>query len=343
MKIHAIKNRSEILFLYDVTESNPNGDPDENKPRIDEETDQCLVTDVRLKRTIRDFLKDYRKKEIFVSRVDDEAVTSSKRLRSCLEETEPKNVGEGFEKLVMNRFIDIRLFGATIAVQEADKKEIIKKHSRFDQDSIVRTGPVQFKMGHTLHTVEPRQIKGTSVFASKEGNVQGTFREEHILPYGLIAFYGIVNENAAQHTGLSEEDIQTLQDGLWNGTLNLITRSKAGQIPRLLLRVEYNEGNFHMGGLDRMIVLKPVEGKDDRAIRSPKDYTLDADVLIGKLTEKKELIKSIIICEDTDVQCKDGKTLGEKLELESALGKEKIKKFDPNNEKLKVKKDEQEK
>ncbi|MCX7795379.1 MAG: type I CRISPR-associated protein Cas7, partial [bacterium] len=56
-----IKNRSEILFLYDATNTNPNGDPlDENKPRIDEETGRNIVTDVRLKRTIRDYLFDYK-------------------------------------------------------------------------------------------------------------------------------------------------------------------------------------------------------------------------------------------------------------------------------------------
>ncbi len=56
-----IKNRSELLFCYDVTDANPNGDPlDENKPRIDEETGINFVTDVRLKRTIRDYLFEYK-------------------------------------------------------------------------------------------------------------------------------------------------------------------------------------------------------------------------------------------------------------------------------------------
>jgi CRISPR-associated protein Csh2 len=57
-----VKNRSEILFLYDVTDANPNGDPvDENKPRIDEETGVNIVTDVRLKRTVRDYLINFKK------------------------------------------------------------------------------------------------------------------------------------------------------------------------------------------------------------------------------------------------------------------------------------------
>lgn len=64
---NVIKNRSEIVFLYDIKDANPNGDPmDENKPRIDEETEINIVTDVRLKRTIRDYLSKYKKKEIFI-------------------------------------------------------------------------------------------------------------------------------------------------------------------------------------------------------------------------------------------------------------------------------------
>lgn len=63
-------NRSEILFLYDTTWSNPNGDPvDENKPRIDKETSKNIVTDVRLKRTIRDYLYEHKQMEIFVREI----------------------------------------------------------------------------------------------------------------------------------------------------------------------------------------------------------------------------------------------------------------------------------
>ena len=62
-----VSNRSEIVFLYDIKDSNPNGDPlDENKPRIDEETMLNIVTDVRLKRTVRDYLNDFRNEEIFI-------------------------------------------------------------------------------------------------------------------------------------------------------------------------------------------------------------------------------------------------------------------------------------
>ncbi|WP_269850715.1 type I CRISPR-associated protein Cas7 [Methanosarcina horonobensis] len=68
-----VNRRSEIVFLYDIKDGNPNGDPlDDNKPRIDEETGINLVTDVRFKRTIRDHLYKFRGKEIFVREISDE-------------------------------------------------------------------------------------------------------------------------------------------------------------------------------------------------------------------------------------------------------------------------------
>ena len=64
-------NRSELVFLYDISYANPNGDPlDENKPRIDEETEINIVTDVRLKRTIRDYLHDFKDQNIFVKEIE---------------------------------------------------------------------------------------------------------------------------------------------------------------------------------------------------------------------------------------------------------------------------------
>lgn len=65
-------NRSEILFLYDIVDANPNGDPlDDNKPRLDEENEINLVTDVRLKRTIRDYLHDFKNQELFIKEIKD--------------------------------------------------------------------------------------------------------------------------------------------------------------------------------------------------------------------------------------------------------------------------------
>ncbi|WAM33899.1 type I-B CRISPR-associated protein Cas7/Csh2 [Caldicellulosiruptor morganii] len=291
-----IKNRSEILFIYDVTDANPNGDPlDENKPRIDPETDTCIVTDVRLKRTCRDYLAEYKNLPVFILR----EITQDGKLMTKAEKWEKHNLDE--EKL--KEFIDIRLFGGTITLKSKDKK---KKGSSEEDGSentgaITFTGPVQFKFGRSLHKVEYMLLKGTTVMPSGEGKDQGTFTECYILPYALIAFYGVINENAAlcQNIPLTEEDVQLLLESLWCGTKNLISRSKFGQMPRLLLRVEYNQSSFYIGELDRLVKL--ISQKSDVAIRSPEDYQLDITKLVEKLKKYQDRIQKLEVAFDDSI------------------------------------------
>ena len=302
-----VKNRSEIVFLYDVKDANPNGDPlDENKPRIDEETGINIVTDVRLKRTIRDYLMDFKDQEIFVREITDEkgkiqdAKLRAKDFLNDVKDIESKGFNEEkniIKDKIVESCIDVRLFGATIpldlSIKEGSKTKSVT-------GSITLTGPVQFRMGRSLHKVEMKHIKGTGAFASKAGATQKTFREEDILPYSLICFYGIINENAAKHTKLTEEDVELLLDGLWNGTKNLISRSKAGQMPRLLLKVNYKESNYHIGDLDKRIKLR--SEKNDVEIRDISDVVLDASELIETLNRNKDKIESIDIKVDARVE-----------------------------------------
>jgi len=297
-----IKNRSEVVFLYDIKDANPNGDPlDENKPRMDEETGINIVTDVRLKRTIRDYLMNFKKKEIFVREITDESgkIQDAKmRAKDYLKDVdtlenkdfnEQKNIIEG---KIVNECIDVRLFGATIpldlSIKEGNKTKSVT-------GSITLTGPVQFRMGRSLHKVELKHIKGTGAFASKAGATQKTFREEDVLPYSLICFYGIINENAAKHTQLTEGDGTLLLDGIWNGTKNLISRSKAGQMPRLLLKVNYKEENYHIGDLDKLIKIKDIEKLNQEKIRDISEIELDTTELIQTLNENKDKIESVDI------------------------------------------------
>ena len=284
-----IKNRSEILFIYDVRDGNPNGDPmDENKPRIDEETGVNLVTDVRLKRTIRDYLHNFKGLEIFVREIvydtQNRYIQDGKKRAKDFEEKPER---------ILNECIDVRLFGGVIPLKE---------------DSITYTGPVQFKMGRSLHRVTMKHIKGTGAFASKEGSKQATFREEDFLAYSLISFYGIINENAAKKetgTGLSEEDVELLLEGIWNGTKSLISRSKAGQVPRLLIKVNYSKENYHIGDLDKM--MKLVTEMPHENIRDTVDFQLDVSELVKKLAAEKGSIKDIEIRVDDRIRfSKDG-------------------------------------
>jgi len=297
-----VKNRSEIVFLYDIKDTNPNGDPlDENKPRIDEETGINIVTDVRLKRTIRNYLMNFKEKEIFVKEItDEEGKIQDAKLRAKDFLKEVNNLDKmGFNKQkniikdkIVENCIDVRLFGATIPLDLSIKKG---NKSKSVTGSITLTGPVQFRMGRSLHKVELKHIKGTGAFASKPGATQKTFREEDILPYSLISFYGIINENAAQHTRLTEEDVELLLDGMWNGTKNLISRSKVGQIPRLLLKVNYKEKNYHIGDLDKLIKIKNIENLNNKKIRDISEITLDTTELIQILNDNKNKIESVDI------------------------------------------------
>jgi CRISPR-associated protein Csh2 len=148
-------------------------------------------------------------------------------------------------------------------------------------------------------------IKGTGAFASKEGSKQATFREEDFLPYSLISFYGIVNENAAKHTHLTEDDLKLLLEGIWNGTKSLISRSKAGQVPRLLLKVNYSKENYHIGDLDKM--LKLVTEMPHENIRDTTDYQIEISELVRKLSAEKGSIKDMDICVDGRIKfCIEG-------------------------------------
>jgi len=281
-----VKNRSEILFLYDVTDANPNGDPvDENKPRMDEETGVNIVTDVRLKRTIRDYLHDYKKKDVFIIETRDD--------KGNLRTKEDRLGDFKTPEDLLDKCIDIRLFGATTAVEGK---------------TMTLTGPVQFKFGRSLHKVDLTYVKGTTVMPSKADRKQGTFTEKYILPYSLISFYGIVNENAASNQGinLTEEDISLMLEAIWNGTKNLISGSKFGQVPKLLMQVIYKDSNFHIGELDKRISL--ISSKNnDKEIRDISDVKIDITNLVKALHKNKDKIEKICLkTDDRVVFQKDG-------------------------------------
>jgi len=321
-----IKNRSEIVFFYDCQYTNPNGDPmDENKPRVDEETGINIVTDVRLKRTVRDHLYNFRKEQasdIFVREIEYEAgkIQDAKlRAEDFLTENgnklDKKNLTLAKMKNViaqniLSQCIDVRLFGGTIPIEKNDK----------DKSAITLTGPVQFSIGRSLHKVEIMHVKGTGAFASEKGKEQKTFRDEYILPYSFICFHGIINENASQYTHLTEEDVLMFKDGLWNGTKNLISRSKVGQMPRLMICVVYKEENYHIGDLDKKIIL--ATEKKGESIRSVADFSLDVTEFMKTLTENKSKILKVEYETNSDLMFIRNKQRMTSDDFETVMNKE---------------------
>lgn len=278
-----LDQRSEIVFLYDIKYNNPNGDPmDANRPRIDEESGKCIVTDVRLKRTVRDYLFEYKgyngeetNKDIFIRDNGDKPFTGKERSQNYKDKQE-----------FINQFIDVRLFGGVSAPGDTKKEEKKTFHL---------TGPVQFGMGKSLNPVKVNLIKGTGAFATKTGAEQKTFREEYNITYGLIGFHGVVNEVAAKYTQTTQGDVEELIDALWNGTKNLLTRSKKGHMPRLLIKIDYREKGFFIGDLCELLQLNPKEGKREESLEDVTDYVLEVGPLNTQLAKYKDKIADIFV------------------------------------------------
>ena len=295
-----INNREEILFMFDASYCNPNGDPaDENKPRMDPETQINLVSDVRLKRTIRDYLREVKGLEIFVYAPPDESgVIPDGKTRALEFKEDIKKITTKTKAIldnnILTRCIDIRLFGSTIPIKLEDVK----------QDAvIVHTGPVQFKIGQSFHRVGVERLKGTGAFASekeKKKKFNKSFRTEFIVPYSFISHYGIVNEYRAKEVSLTENDLEEMYEAMWNGIRHLTTRSKTGQNPRFLMVIRYREGNFQISELDRKVELKSV--LDDLQLRSVKDFTLNVDDLMTTIVKAKDRIEKIRLQIDEDLR-----------------------------------------
>jgi CRISPR-associated protein Csh2 len=299
--------RTELIFIYDITDANPNGDPnDENRPRMDADSRRAKVSDVRLKRTIRDYLHGALGHEIFCRQVEKEDGTiqdgkeHADDVFDALEEEAKKRATSVLQKRdlikkgLIEKFIDIRLFGGTVPVSYKRGTDAEKK------SSVTLTGAIQFAMGASLHPVEPVFIKGTGAFASGQGKEKQTFREEYILPYALITFYGVVNQEAAKTTLMTAADCELLYEGIWYGTKNLITRSKIGQCPLLLIAVEYSDPKAYIGRLDRFLRLTAKDGSSDPtdATRRSDEVTLDLGPLFSELDKKKARIAKVRIAWD---------------------------------------------
>ena len=328
-----IKNNSDFLFVYEAINCNPNGDPDqENKPRMDYDTKTNLVTDVRVKRFLRDYLKT-EGQEIFVDMEGNSKVSPDTKLKAVIarsiedenflktvfknkpdylavyekileeKKNNPENVLKEITKkdfkhkeanyylleyLVKERFIDIRMFGSAFAVAGFTK---------------AYTGPIQMNWGYSLNKVE--LIDSNSIVTIMNDDAS-TFGKDYRLYYSLLAFNGTVNRNAAETTGLKDTDLAEFRKGLWNCISAMPTRSKLNQYPKLYVEIVYNEGyhNGYFGDLRNYVTVKPVDGLEDKKVRSFSDLVFDTTKLEGIIRENKgegKAIKEIIIKKAADV------------------------------------------
>lgn len=306
-----MENKSEILFLYETTYNIPNGDPFTGEQRYDEETKQILVSDVRIKRFVRDYLASKEGNSIYIKQkegtiIEDETENSgnesedkskkegsgsARRIDELIsqfkndiasEKTKLKNDEPFSEALfVMKQCIDVRLFGGI-----STKKK----------DSVNLTGPVQFALlNPSFNKVDLRIHQNTTCFESKQGKTQGSIGTTTLVPYSLLQIHGWINPKVAEKTGMTDADLKLMYEGIWYGTSgdgSSHSRSKVGQNSVLLLEIEYSENNQKIYGVDRLIELKPKDNKKGEQLRSMNDYELDFSKLFeAAATEKVEKIK----------------------------------------------------
>lgn len=302
-------NNSDILFIYDAKLCNPNGDPDdENKPRMDYDTHTNLVSDVRLKRYIRDYLET-EGHEIFVAKVDGETVDATRRLKALFEKHNEKiDLGklskDNLDRL-LDRLIDVRLFGATMPIKGKEGEKGVSQ---------VFTGPIQFNWGYSLNPVTVCSSSSiTSMFAGRETAAEyGTFGKDWRVFYSFITFHGIVSGKRTQKTRLSEDDVRTLDNALLKAIpLQATTRSKIGQTPRLLLRIEYKDDTIFLGDLRQYVEIKTNEGLREENLRDISDFKLKVKPLADVLKENKVKIEKIYLWQHEDLAIQEGKSLKE--------------------------------
>ena len=294
--------RREFVFLYDIKMGNPNGDPDENRPRVLPDGTH-YVTDVRLKRFVRDYLKTQTNSEnnkpydILVDTIESGTTNLTGRVAAYLDaQGLSKCEGAELVEILLDAFIDARLFGSSFAFKKQDNWEPNTQPKTL-------TGAVQINHGEVLHEAQEVDIHGTSVFASQEDNMQGTFTTYYGLRYALIGFNGIANEHSAEISQMTDEDYTILLHALWNSVRSSgNTRTKVGQVPRLLVSVEYNEGEeFQYGMLTDYIKLTPTNGKTEKEWSGPGDYQLDLSLLQQRLEAQQSRTFRIAYCVSPDL------------------------------------------
>ena len=209
-----IQNRYEFVYFFDVTNGNPNGDPDAgNMPRLDPESSKGLVTDVCLKRKIRNFIEvAYENAPGYEIYVKEKSVLNLQNKRAyeaigiepnTKDKKLPKDEAKAREitAWMCKNFFDIRSFGAVMTT-EVNSGQV--------------RGPVQLAFAQSLDPIVPLEISITRMAVTNEKDLEKerTMGRKHIVPYALYRVHGFISANLAAKTGFSDEDLQKLWQAL---------------------------------------------------------------------------------------------------------------------------------
>ena len=284
-----LKNRIDFVYIFDVQNGNPNGDPDAaNAPRVDAEDMHGIVTDVCLKRKVRNyvqiivaeddkkefqegydiFVKDKAVLDALVEKIYDyESVKIIKDKDKKKEEVKKK---EEAKNLLCKNYFDIRTFGQVIAT--SGKQDQVR-------------GPIQLTFARSVDEITPRPLSITRCAVTKEEKntetddvrqKERTMGRKNIVPYGLYVCYGFISANLAKQTGFSEEDLELF----WAALKNMfdVDRSAARGLMSAQKLIVFKHGSV-LGNApaNKLFDLVKVEKVCDGAPRSFSDYTVTID------------------------------------------------------------------
>lgn len=280
-----IKNRYEFVVLFDVENGNPNGDPDSgNMPRIDPETGLGIVTDVCLKRKIRNYVETvkedstgyriYVKDGVPLNRSDNEAFVAlgidEKNVKD-MKKSDPELDAKVRDWMCAN-FYDIRTFGAVMTT-------FVKNALNCGQ---VR-GPVQLGMSRSIEPVVPQEVTITRVAITTEADAEKKGTEmgrKYIVPYGLYRCEGYVSANLARKTtGFSEDDLELL----WEAVLNMFendrsaARGKMAVRELIIFKHDSELGNAPAWKVFDTVNVERANKDDNSPARAYSDYVVSVD------------------------------------------------------------------
>ena len=266
----AIENRYEFVLYYDVSNGNPNGDPDAgNMPRIDPETNYGLITDVCIKRKVRNYVELVKGGEegyrIYVTEgavLNDQHLLAYKALDLKPESKKlPKEVekAKAVTAFMCQNFYDIRAFGAVMTT-EVNCGQV--------------RGPVQLGFGRSVDPILQQEVSITrmSVTNLKDAEKERTMGRKFIVPYGLYRMEGFVSAPLAEKTGFSDDDLELLWQALTNMFDHDRSAARGVMATRKLIVIKHESklGNAPASSLFKLVTAKRTDGT--QPARSFEDY-----------------------------------------------------------------------
>jgi hypothetical protein len=268
-----LKNRIDFVYIFDVQDGNPNGDPDAgNLPRVDAETSRGIVTDVCLKRKVRNYVQLSKNctqgYDIFIK---EKAVLNTLIDASHEDETvkaaDAKSKTAAARDVMCSKYYDIRTFGAVMSMGKNAGQ--------------VR-GPIQFTFARSVDPIVPaehsitRMAVATESDAKKQNGENHTMGRKATIPYGLYVCHGFVSASLAKQTGFSEEDFTLFIDAL-KGMFDCDRSAARGLMSAQKLILFRHDSVLGNAPANKLFDLVKVERTTDNVPRSFSDYRVTID------------------------------------------------------------------